>query len=134
MISQWDAQTAIYSALKGDTTFLAKGWPVHDGAVPQAVEPRFPYVVIGEASENGADLLVRIGRELVVTIHVFSRYKGSREVKEIMNEISRVLDRTVLTTSTWRFPVVRFESAQSMIEDEDQRHGVLNIRLTAQPV
>lgn len=132
MISQWDAQTAVFSALKADPAILSRGWPVYDGAVPQANIPHFPYIVIGESTENGADLLVRIGRELVLTVHVYSRYKGSKEVKEIMNEISRVLDRKTLSTAAWVFPLVRLESAQSMIEDEDQRHGIMNLRMTGQ--
>lgn len=131
-VAMWDAQTAIYAAMRADASLST--YQIYDGAVPQHITPTFPYIVIGDANETGADLLNRIGRDLAFVIHVWSRYQGQKEVKQIMNLICRVIDRTTtLQTADWWFPIVRLESAQSLMEDDDQYHGIITLRIMGQP-
>lgn len=95
-------QTAIWVLLNGDTplTDLA---PIFD-EVPQNLV--FPYVRIGEFSTSEWRTMgdstagSRNGKEVAITIHIWSTDIGNEEALKIKNEIDRLLGDIITLTIT----------------------------------
>lgn len=117
----WPLQQAVVAALKA-----ALPVPVLDHVPP---ETRPPYVKVGEFVAADTSTKVEEGEETSLTIHVWSIYKGSREVREIMGQIKAALHLRPLTLSGHALVTLRFVSAQDF-DDPDgiTRHGVVRLR------
>jgi len=115
-----ELQAAIYSALTG------AGLTVYD-AVPE--NAAFPYVTIGYSQELPFDTHTSRGREIVSTIHIWSRYPGAKEIKELAATVISTLDRTSLTLPNWHHVYTLFDSA-TYLQDPDgiTRHAVVEFR------
>lgn len=128
-----ELQTALYNRLTNELTV-----PVYD-AVPQAVDAgdnsAFPYVTIGEDSASEFDTDTSTGFDTDVTIHVWSRYRGRREVKQIQQAIYDALHLHDLSVSGYHTVMVLFESADSFMDaDGITRHGVTIFRIVTEDV
>ena len=99
-------QKTIFDALDGDSTLQSLVTDVFD-FVPE--NTAFPYVKVGEetAVDNGTKTLQ--GNEHTLVIHTFSRYRGSKETKEIMSRIYALLHESSLTGSGASLVNLRFE-------------------------
>lgn len=119
----WLLQQAVYSRLNGDaalTTTLSAD--VYDN-VPQTAA--FPYVAIAEVTESPNDTMGRTGRDLTVTIHIWSQYAGMKEVKEIQNRVDQLLDRWAPTVTGWNATQMSQEFFETFLDaDGITRHGV----------
>ena len=113
-------QSAIYSALIG------AGLTIYD-AVPDNAD--FPYVTIGYAQESPDDTHTSRGRKIISTIHVWSRYPGAKEIKELTATIISTLDRASFTLPDWHHVYTLFDSA-TYLQDPDgiTRHAVVEFR------
>lgn len=123
--SQWAVQQAIYAALTGSAALQALiGNParVYDH-VPD--EPTFPYVVIGESFSGQWDTKSFDGMDQDVVLHIWSRYRGRKEAKQIMGAIHDALNKQKLTVTDQSFVLCQFTFGQ-VIDDPDglTRHGV----------
>lgn len=120
---QWVLQQAIYARLNGDaelTTTL--GAAVYD-EVPDGAA--FPYVSIGEVTENPRDTMGTTGRDTTVTVHVWSQYPGSKEVKQIQNRVDELLDRWTPTVAGWNETQMLQEFFETFRDPDGlTRHGV----------
>ena len=90
-------QQAIFSTLDGNTTGLSgASVSIFDNADESTA---YPYVLIGEetTANNGTKTLD--GIEHTLTIHVWSQYRGLREIKEIMQSVYTNLHNTDITVS-----------------------------------
>lgn len=117
----WQLQRAVYAVLSD-----ALAVPVYDH-VPQ--DAALPYVMIGDdtARDWSADDLS--GEETTLSIHVWSRYGGRREVKEIMAQIKGTLHEQMVTVLGHRLVLLRWEFAASFLEEDGlTRHGVMRFR------
>lgn len=126
-IGQFALQTAIYGVLSGDSQLTsALNSSVYDD-VPEAED--FPFVQIG--ADNALDYSTKdlIGSETVVNIDVWSRYRGSKEAKLIMDRIHSLLHDSNLTVTGHNFINMRMEFSD-VIRDPDgiTRHGVMRFR------
>lgn len=126
-------QTAIYSRLNSQLNV-----PIYD-AVPQAVDAgdntAFPYVTIGDDSAGEFDTDTSNGFDTDCTIHVWSRYRGRREVKEIQQAIYDALHLHDLAVSGYHTVMVLFQSADSFMDaDGITRHGVSIFRIVTEEV
>jgi hypothetical protein len=126
-------QTAIYSRLVSELSV-----PVYD-AVPQAVDAgdnsAFPYVTVGDDSSTEFDTDTSIGFDTDCTIHVWSRYRGRREVKQIQKAIYDALHLHDLTVTGYHTVMVLFQSADSFMDaDGITRHGVSIFRIVTEDV
>ena len=85
----------IYDALDGDSTFAIFSNQMY--MISFQKMPAFPYVKLGEETsvDNGTKTLQ--GNEHTLVIHTFSRYRGSKETKEIMSRIYALLHESSLT-------------------------------------
>lgn len=93
--ASFDVQTAIYARLTSSSPRIADG-NIYDD-VPQDVE--FPYVQIGESVYEEADVDTKIRTDETVTLYVYSRYRGQKEIKDIVSLIKDEFHKTTLAVS-----------------------------------
>lgn len=117
----WLLQRAAYAVLSDALTI-----PVCDH-VPQ--DATFPYVMIGDDSARDWSADDLSGEETTLNIHIWSRYAGRREIKEIMAEIKQALHEQSVTLPGRRLVLLRWEFAASFLEEDGlTRHGVMRFR------
>jgi hypothetical protein len=122
-------QTAIYATLAADGPLTALAG-IYDEP-PQGAA--FPYVTIGEATEVPWDTFGRQGRELVCTLHVWSRAKGFTEAATILQNVLRLLDRAALTVANYTAVRCVYEFGQPMRDpDGITRHIVARFRVSVE--
>jgi len=121
-----ELQKSIFNALDGDSTLQSLVTDVYD-FVPESTA--FPYVKIGEETsiDNGTKTLQ--GNEHTLVIHTFSRYRGSKEVKEIMSRIYALLHESSLSVSGASLVNLRFEFSDVIKENDGfTSHGLQRFR------
>lgn len=103
----WALQKAVYARLSTDAALkdLVGDPPrIYDGA---PVSTAFPYVTLGETRvRNWAG--VSDGLEHDLRVHVFSRYQGRREVKQVLNAVYDALHDAPLALPGQRLVSLRF--------------------------
>lgn len=126
------AQRVIYSALNGNVS----GFNVysHVPFEPEgAPDDKFPYVLIGDADVEPWDTDSTLGAYVNAEIHVFSRYKGRKEVNAGMDAVYVLLHRATLSSAGYRFVDSLFMSSfADRLEDGITSHGIITFRLTIQ--
>lgn len=107
---------------------------VYDGFIPEELESvDFPYVVIGEMDETAVNMLARAARETVVTIKVYTNYRGTKQAKQIGDLIAATLDETDLAPEEgWEFPKIRFLDANILQEDDVRFTNMLRFEIKAE--
>lgn len=90
----WALQVAIKTALDA-----ALSCPVYDGVPPGS---SYPYVAIETQDARPDDPLASRRDERFVTLSVWSRYEGQKEVLEILADIDGALHQKQLAMSTGR--------------------------------
>lgn len=123
----WELQQGIFALLD---TVLAE--PVYDH-VPQNAP--FPFVVVGDATATfwGAGDLS--GEQHALSIHIWSRYQGRKEMKQIMAGVLTALDGATLSLSGHHLVDLRFVFADEFPDpDGISRHGLVRFRAITHPV
>lgn len=125
---QWVLQQAIYSRLSGDAALTTTlGAAVYDDVPDSAA---FPYVAIGDVTETPRDTMGTTGRDTTVTVHTWSQYEGSKEVKQIQNRVDELLDRWSPTVAGWNSVHMQQEFFETFRDpDGITRHGVSRYRV-----
>ena len=125
-IGQFALQSSIYTALdvSAITTTLACG--VYD----EVVEGNsYPFITLGEETAIDYSTNNLVGAETTINIHVWSRYKGSKQTKQILDKIHDLLHDVSLTVSGVNLINLRFEYSDIMRDpDGITRHGVMRFR------
>jgi hypothetical protein len=131
--SLFAAQEAVYTLLVADNGLKALiGNParLYDVVPPSAL---FPYVTLGDVLLRDLDTKESTGFEQDLALHVWSRYRGRKELKEIMQVLYDALHRVSLTVSGSHFVDCRFASASTRLDDDGLTlHGALRFRLLVQ--
>jgi hypothetical protein len=126
-LHSWELQKAIFNQLSGSIVGLdSANISVFDD-VPENTS--YPYVVIGEetATNNGSKDLD--GLEYTLTVHVWSNYRGRREIKEIMQSVYENLHDTAISVTGASLVNVRQEFNTTLAENDGiTRHGVMRFR------
>jgi len=127
-------QSAVFSRLKNYSPLTAIIKAVYDD-VPQPADSgklaTFPYVVIGDDSIVEWDTDTELGADATVTIHIWSRAKGRKEVKAITDVIYNALHRYDIIVTGYSLVGVDWVSAQSFLDaDGITRHGIAVFRIT----
>ncbi|MBK1780561.1 DUF3168 domain-containing protein [Advenella sp. WQ 585] len=121
-----EIQHAIFSAL------TALQVAVYDD-VPQGAS--FPYVIIGEDDSVPFDTDDSTGFDTELTIHIWSRYSGMKEVKDIMSDIYSILNRRELSASGAHVIDCIFQYQDVLLDpDGITRHGIIRFRLTTENI
>ncbi|WP_431856605.1 DUF3168 domain-containing protein [Azospirillum sp.] len=117
--ASWPLQVAIVAALKPALNPV----PVLDDV---STNTAFPYVVIGEDTVTDWSTVDRDGEELDTTVHVWSRYAGRKEIKELMGKVKTALHEQRLTVAGQHLVSLRFAFETSFVEPDGRtRHGVI---------
>ena len=125
-VGQFALQSSIYTALNVSaiTTTLACG--VYD----EVVEGNsYPFITLGEETATDYSTNNLVGAETTINIHIWSRYKGSKQTKQIMDKVHDLLHDVSLTVSGVNLINLRFEYSDIMRDpDGITRHGVMRFR------
>ena len=125
-VGQFALQSSIYTALNVSaiTTTLSCG--VYD----EVVEGNsYPFITLGEETAIDYSTNNLVGAETTVNVHIWPRYKGSKETKEIMDKIHDLLHDVSLTVTGVNLINLRFEYSDIMRDpDGITRHGVMRFR------
>lgn len=127
-LHSWDLQTAIYTALNGNVTGIDDAVIAVYDDVPEG--SAYPYVILGEetTANNGSTTLD--GIEHTLTIHVWSQYRGRREIKLIMQSCYDLLHNAAITVSGASLVNIRQEFSTTLAENDGiTRHGVMRFRV-----
>jgi hypothetical protein len=114
----FNAQNALYTALAASGTIQSLlGSPprVYDHVPPGAA---FPYIAFGAISVQPYDTKTETGFEQIVTLDIFSRYRGSKEAKDITQATHDALHRAALSVSSEVFLLSEFHSADLVLEGD----------------
>ena len=114
---------AVYLRLSSDSTLTTTlDCPVYDD-VPDSDD--FPYLVIGDLTEMPRDTMGKTGRDMTLTLHIWSQFKGNDQVMDIQNRVDALLDRWSPTVTGWS-AVQMVQEFFETFRDSDgiTRHGV----------
>lgn len=124
------------TTLLADHAYLSGDKAIYDD-VPQSRTPEsaaeFPYVVVGDLTQIPFDADDFNGREMTLTIHTFSRYRGAREANSVMDAIKEALHDQTLGIAG-ETPVLTLWEYAEILRDPDglTRHGVQRFRIITQ--
>jgi len=115
-------QQAVFDRLSG-----YPGMPTVYDDVPKGAA--FPYVAIGEDTHIPWDTDDSVGSESTVTLHVWSRYRGKKEAKQIQGLIYDALNRHELVVAGFVVVTLEFVYSDVLLDpDALTRHGVQRFR------
>jgi len=124
---QFAFQTTIFNALNNDSNLTQTlGASIVDD-VPSGTA--YPFISIGEARSTDYDTKTEDGGEITVELHFWSQYKGSKEVKQMMDRVHSLLHNSNLSVSGFNLINLRFDYSD-ILRDPDgiTRHGVMRYR------
>ena len=124
-------QQAVYTRLVSEVSSAT----IYDD-VPNSPpgEPRtdHPFVVVGQDTITPWDTDDQLGGDAFVNLHVWSRYEGKKEIKEIMQEIYDALNRQAanLSATGYRFVDCLFDYSEvNDRNDGETRHGLIRFKI-----
>lgn len=126
-----DIQGEIYGLLSTDNALILAG--VHVGDYVEE-DLGYPRIKLGEAMESPDNSLSGIGRQTVVTLHVWTKSRGFKETVDIVDRVNQLLDhQTPFSLPRHNLISIKFEFLQTL-EDEDPeiRHVVLRYRIATE--
>ena len=122
-------QQAIFTALDGATINDVDGNPITRVFDDVPENTAYPYVVIGEETATNIDTKDKDAHEHTLTIHVWSQYRGRKEIKNIMSSVYTTLHNASITVSGASLVNIRHEFENTLTEaDGITRHGVMRFR------
>lgn len=89
----------------------------------------YPYVVIGEETATNFGTKDKDANEHTLTMHVWSQYRGRKEIKNIMSQLYTSLHNSAINLSGATLVNIRHEFEQTLLESDGiTRHGVMRFR------
>lgn len=92
----------------------------------------FPYVEIGEIEEVLDNTFSKQGRNLLVSLHIYSEAAGYQEAEKILEQMNILLDETLLPDPVgWHTQSNDYEigSLQKEFDAVELRHGIARYRI-----
>jgi hypothetical protein len=127
-------QTGLRAALLADAGLVSAlgGGQVFDD-VPR--EAPFPYITIGDIDTRDWSTQSSRGHEHTVTLHLWSRYRGRKQVQDLIAEVDRILDGAAPPLTGHRLVNLStvFWTAQREPDGEVYR-GTMRLRAVTEPV
>lgn len=126
-------QQGVYSKLAANAPLMAAIGAIHDEA-PQDADgadvSAFPYVTIGEDTEANWSTSTWSGYQATISVHVWSRYRGRKECKDIQALVRTALHRTALTVAGYSHVNTEFETSTTVLDSDGvTRHGIQTFRV-----
>ncbi len=123
-------QTSIFSTLTGGTLTDISGTSITSKVFDDVPEgTAYPYVVIGEETAIPVGAKDTDGHEHTLTFHVWSQYRGRKEIKQIMQQIYTLLHNVAISITGATLVNIRHEFERTLLESDGiTRHGVIRFR------
>jgi hypothetical protein len=131
--SSWALQQALYSAVTGSAPLAALIGPprVYDD-VPQGAA--FPYLTLGQSTLRDWSTGTDDAEEHTLTLHVWSRAGGRREMHEVMDALRGALHDQPLVLAGHRLVNIRHEISEARRDpDGETYHGIVRFRAVTEP-
>jgi hypothetical protein len=125
-------QDAVLTALKADIMLMALIRGVFDWVEEGQA---YPYIVIGEAVETPDNSHDSHGSNTVITLHVWSQYRGYAQALTIASRVRALLEHRPLTVTGHRHVATYYVSQQTITDPEppgDIRHVPISFRVLTQ--
>ncbi|MFG2307668.1 DUF3168 domain-containing protein [Streptomyces sp. NPDC048566] len=126
LLPLWDA---VLARLTGDEELMS----LATGVVDWVEEGRpYPYIVIGEAVETPDNSHDSHGSNTVITLHVWSKYRGYAQALTIAARLRALLEHRPLTIAGHRHVATYYVSQQTLTDPEppgDIRHVPISFRV-----
>ncbi|MFC8124654.1 DUF3168 domain-containing protein [Streptomyces sp. NPDC057302] len=123
----WPLQQAVYAKAIGHAPLMALVSGVYD-EVPEDVA--HPYVSLGSITENVADAHNQRGLDVLVVLHVWSKYRGFKQAAQILAALDAALDRQPLAVAGFRDVSIAHEQHQELRDPDPQiRHINVSFRV-----
>ena len=132
-VESWALQRGVYQALAGslDLTTLLGGARIYDDA-PQGAT--FPFITFGQSVVRDWSTGTEDGAEHDLTLHVWSRSGGKKQVQEILEAIKVVLHDRPLALPDHHLVNLRYELSEARLDpDGDTFHGIVRYRAVTEP-
>jgi len=132
-VASWALQRGVYQALAGslDLTTLLAGVRVYDHAPQSAL---YPFIILGQSVIRDWSTGTEDGAEHNLTLHVWSRTGGKKQVLEIIEAIKDVLHDQPLALPDHHLVNLRHEFSEARLDpDGDTFHGVVRYRAVTEP-
>lgn len=131
MSAIWPVQQAIYARLTADTDLSALISGVFDEVPEAAAKDQVkPYVVFAEITETPMDTHDRRGWEVLVTLNVWSAYRGFGRSGEVIGHLDRILNRVDLEVDGWELiSIARVANGVRRVADPNLRQGQARFRV-----
>ncbi|MGQ0671673.1 MAG: DUF3168 domain-containing protein [Hyphomicrobium sp.] len=129
-----ELQKSVFAALSGHAalTSLLGGARIYDD-VPRGAD--YPYVTLGESTLRDWSTGSDTGDEHVLTVHVWSRAAGRKQLHEIMGTLRGALHEAALMVTGHRLINLRHEFSDARREpDGETYHGVVRYRAVTEVV
>ena len=124
--ASWPLQKAVFTALEADAGVKALvGDParIYDH-VP--AKTTYPYIHIGDGDGVDWSSKTFTGQDHTIELHIWSRYRGSKEIKNILSAIHDVLHEAALTVTGHNLIILRFDFRTSFMDSDGlTRHGII---------
>ena len=129
----WELQQDEYSILSADSTLSSAGWSVYDWP-PQTTST--PYIVIGEDTDVPVYHKSGAYHEITTTLHLYSSYKGKKQIKQAVEAIVAALTGGSFSLSGFKVLQVSLDSTPPIIREGDGdpvlHHGIPRFRYLIQ--
>jgi hypothetical protein len=123
-----ELQRAVFETLgasAGLTTLLG-GAKIHDQAPAHVA---FPYITFGEVTAADWSTATERGSELILTLHVWSKGQGKKELLAIMEAVRGLIDDAALSLSGHHLVSIRLRTAEARHDDDlALHHGLMRFR------
>jgi hypothetical protein len=128
-------EAAVVALVSADSTFLAR-CPGGIGS-REDENQTYPFVLAGDGTiERPWNTLggaaAGHGRDVMLRLHVYSRYKGDREAWLIAERLVELLDFASLSVTGYQTVLIEYVNAKALIEDRNKletRHIAIDFRV-----
>jgi len=128
-IHSWELQKTVFSALDGASITDYAGNAITGVFDDVPENTAYPYIRVGEETAIDSSAKDKDIFEHTLTIHIWSQYRGNRDIKEIMKQVHDVLHDSSLSVSGASMVNMRQEFQTTLLEgDGITRHGVMRFR------
>lgn len=128
-IHSFELQKSVFSALNSASITDASGTAITGVFDDVPTNTAYPYVKIGEETLSDNSSKDKDIFEHTLTIHIWSQYRGNRDIKDIMKQVHDVLHDSSLSVTGASMVNMRQEFHTTLIEgDGITRHGVMRFR------
>lgn len=127
-------QAAIFAAVDAATTTPVYSHVPQDDGAASPSEPSYPYVQVEAMELERNDTDTETGFIGTFNVHVWSRYRGSKEAADIQAQIYTALNNTAPTVTDWCISLIWHEfTAVETDADRITRHGIQRFGIMFEP-